>query len=99
MAAGLQPPADADHRVNVAVAADRMKQDVHDGVTGGAPGFLHTVITGGLGADGREAIVRRSALRRMPEVEDVARMVAFLLGEGGRNVTGTVMTVDAGNTA
>jgi hypothetical protein len=26
-------------------------------------------------------------------------MVEYLLGEGGRNVTGTVFTVDAGNTA
>jgi 3-oxoacyl-[acyl-carrier protein] reductase len=26
-------------------------------------------------------------------------MVEYLLGEGGRNITGTVLTVDAGNTA
>jgi 3-oxoacyl-[acyl-carrier protein] reductase len=26
-------------------------------------------------------------------------MVEYLLGEGGRNVTGTVFTIDAGNTA
>jgi 3-oxoacyl-[acyl-carrier protein] reductase len=25
--------------------------------------------------------------------------VEYLLGEGGRNITGTVLTVDAGNTA
>ena len=30
---------------------------------------------------------------------DVARSVEFLLGDGGRNITGTVMTIDAGNTA
>ncbi len=30
---------------------------------------------------------------------DVARAALYLLGEGGRNVTGTVLTVDAGNTA
>ena len=30
---------------------------------------------------------------------DVASMVEYLLGEGGRNITGTVLTVDAGNTA
>jgi 3-oxoacyl-[acyl-carrier protein] reductase len=35
----------------------------------------------------------------MPEAIDVAESVKFLLGEGGRNVTGTVITVDAGNTA
>jgi 3-oxoacyl-[acyl-carrier protein] reductase len=31
--------------------------------------------------------------------EDVAYMVEYLLGEGGRNVTGTMLIVDAGNTA
>jgi 3-oxoacyl-[acyl-carrier protein] reductase len=30
---------------------------------------------------------------------DVARSVEFLFGESGRNITGTVLTVDAGNTA
>jgi 3-oxoacyl-[acyl-carrier protein] reductase len=38
-------------------------------------------------------------LRRLPEPDDVARMVEYLLGDGGRNVTGTVLTIDAGNTA
>ncbi len=41
----------------------------------------------------------RSALRRLPDVDDVARMVEYLLGEGGRNITGSVQTIDAGNTA
>jgi 3-oxoacyl-[acyl-carrier protein] reductase len=35
----------------------------------------------------------------MPEPIDVANSVEFLLGEGGRNITGTVITIDAGNTA
>jgi 3-oxoacyl-[acyl-carrier protein] reductase len=35
----------------------------------------------------------------LPETDDVARMVEYLLGDGGRNVTGTVFTIDAGNTA
>jgi 3-oxoacyl-[acyl-carrier protein] reductase len=34
----------------------------------------------------------------MAEAEDVARSVEFLLGSGGRNITGIVLTVDAGNT-
>jgi 3-oxoacyl-[acyl-carrier protein] reductase len=34
----------------------------------------------------------------LPEVGDVARMVGYLLGEGGRNITGAVLTVDIGNT-
>ena len=64
-----------------------------------APGFIDTEMTAGLGDGGRDKIAARSALRRLAEAEDVARMVDFLLGDGGRNITGTVMTVDAGNTA
>ncbi len=64
-----------------------------------APGFIATEMTHDLSAEDRERIARRSALRRMAEIDDVARAVEFLLGEGGRNITGTVMTVDAGGTA
>jgi len=64
-----------------------------------APGFLDTELTKGLGEDGREQVVRRSALRRLADVEDVAAAVAYLMGDGGKNVTGSVLTVDAGNTA
>src|SRR5438445_816775 len=32
-------------------------------------------------------------------VDDVAHAVEFLLGDGAKNITGTVMTVDAGSTA
>jgi 3-oxoacyl-[acyl-carrier protein] reductase len=64
-----------------------------------APGFIDTELTQSLSGEGRERIVGRSALRRLPEAEDVAAMVEYLLGEGGRNITGTVLTVDAGNTA
>ena len=35
----------------------------------------------------------------MPEMEDVAHAVDFLFSDKARNITGTVMTVDAGNTA
>ena len=44
-------------------------------------------------------IVRRSALGRLAEIDDIANMVDFLFSEKARNITGTVMTVDAGNTA
>jgi 3-oxoacyl-[acyl-carrier protein] reductase len=64
-----------------------------------APGFIDTAMTEGLADDQRKRIVDRSALRRLAEVEDVANMTAFLIGETGRNITGTVMTVDAGSTA
>jgi len=64
-----------------------------------APGFIDTELTKGLAGEGRDRIAGRSALRRLAETDDVASMVEYLLGEGGRNITGTVMTVDAGNTA
>ena len=64
-----------------------------------APGFVDTKLTKSLDDDGRRRIADRSALRRLPEADDVASMVEYLLGEGGRNITGTVLTVDAGNTA
>ena len=64
-----------------------------------APGFVDTDLTHGLTNPQREQLVRRSALRRLAEVEDVANAVAFLLSDGSRNVTGTVLTVDAGSTA
>ena len=64
-----------------------------------APGFIATEMTHELGEGEREKIVRRSALKRMADPIDVARSIEFLLGDGGRNITGTVITVDAGNTA
>lgn len=64
-----------------------------------APGFIATELTQSLTDDGRKRIAGRSALRRLPEADDVASMVEYLLGEGGRNITGSVLTVDAGNTA
>ena len=64
-----------------------------------APGFIDTDMTQGLAGEDRQTVARRSALRRLAEVDDVANAVAYLLGDGGRNVTGTVLTVDAGSTA
>ena len=64
-----------------------------------APGFVDTEMTSGLTEEHREQIVRRSALRRLVEVDDIAAAVEYLLGDGARNITGTVITIDAGNTA
>ena len=64
-----------------------------------APGFIDTEMTRGLEGSERERVIGRSALRRLAAPEDIAAMAAFLMGEGGRNITGAVMTVDAGATA
>ena len=64
-----------------------------------APGFLDTEMTQGLDVDRREQVVRRTALRRLPDVDDIADAVEFLLGSKARSITGTVLTVDAGSTA
>ena len=64
-----------------------------------APGFIDTDMTHGMDEDHHARLVRRSPLRRLAEVDDVARGVEFLLGDGGRSITGTVLTVDAGSTA
>ena len=64
-----------------------------------APGFIDTDMTQDLTKTQRDQIARRSALKRLAEAVDVARSVEFLLGDSGRNITGTVLTVDAGNTA
>jgi 3-oxoacyl-[acyl-carrier protein] reductase len=64
-----------------------------------APGFIDTDMTQELNPGQRAQIARRSALRRMAQTEDVAAAVAYLLSDAARNVTGTVLTVDAGNTA
>jgi 3-oxoacyl-[acyl-carrier protein] reductase len=64
-----------------------------------APGFIDTEMTSEMEPGQREQIKRRSALRRMADVSDVAAAVEYLLSDGARNVTGTTLTVDAGNTA
>ena len=64
-----------------------------------APGFVATEMTHDLSGGQREQIMRRSALRRMADAQDVAGSVEFLLSEKARNITGITLTVDAGNTA
>jgi 3-oxoacyl-[acyl-carrier protein] reductase len=64
-----------------------------------APGFLDTEMTQGLDEAQRQQIARRSALGRLAAIDDVANAVEFLLSDGAQSITGTVVTVDAGNTA
>ncbi len=64
-----------------------------------APGFLDTDMTRGMDSEARGRIARRSALRRLTTVEEVADTVDFLVGASAASITGTVITVDAGATA
>jgi 3-oxoacyl-[acyl-carrier protein] reductase len=64
-----------------------------------APGFLDTEMTRGMEDEARARVARRSALKRLAGVEDVADAVEFLLGDKAASITGTVLTVDAGSTA
>src|SRR6202000_2209195 len=64
-----------------------------------APGFMDTEMTESMTDAQRDKIAARAALKRLVDVEDVANAVSFLMSDAARNITGTVMTVDAGNTA
>ncbi len=64
-----------------------------------APGFMTTDMTSSLNEEDHAKVMRRAALARLAEVEDVANAVGYLLGDSGRNITGTLLTVDAGATA
>ncbi len=64
-----------------------------------APGFMDTEMTASLKDTDRAKIASRSALRRLVDVEDVAGAVSYLMSDAAKNITGTTITVDAGNTA
>ena len=64
-----------------------------------APGFLDTEMTHGLAGEQRERVVRRSAMRRLAGIDDVADAVEYLLSDKAKSISGTVLTVDAGATA
>jgi 3-oxoacyl-[acyl-carrier protein] reductase len=61
-----------------------------------APGFLDTDMTK---ENETECIVHRSALKRLPRVDEVAEAVEFLVSDRANSITGSVLTVDAGTTA
>ncbi len=64
-----------------------------------APGFIDTEMTSDMSEDDRNRVANRSALKRLAGAEDVAAAVAYLMSDAARNITGTVLTVDAGATA
>jgi 3-oxoacyl-[acyl-carrier protein] reductase len=64
-----------------------------------APGLLETDMTGSMDATKREKIIRRSPLKRFAKVDEVASAISYLLSDAAAGMTGTVMTIDAGNSA
>ncbi len=61
-----------------------------------APGIVRTEMTASLPADAVAKAVGESALGTIGEPEDVAALVAFLLSDRARYITGEVIKVDGG---
>jgi 3-oxoacyl-[acyl-carrier protein] reductase len=61
-----------------------------------SPGYMPTEMSGGLTEEDLDRIRRRSPLNRLVTCEEVAGVVAFLLGPQGGGMTGAIIPVDAG---
>jgi 3-oxoacyl-[acyl-carrier protein] reductase len=61
-----------------------------------APGMVLTEMTLALSPELRQKALDESLLKKLPEVEDIAAAVLFLLSDAARMITGEVIRVDAG---
>ncbi len=61
-----------------------------------APGFIDTDMTRDLAEAQRQAMVERTAVRRMGSVDDVAAAVSFLASDAAGYITGEVLHVNGG---
>ena len=61
-----------------------------------APGMVLTELTLQLAPEFRQRALDEALLKQLPEVEDIAAAVAFLLSDDARMITGEVIRVDAG---
>jgi len=61
-----------------------------------APGFISTAMTENLDEKARQDLIRQIPLQRLGTPDDVAGVVAFLLGEEAAYVTGQVLNCDGG---
>jgi 3-oxoacyl-[acyl-carrier protein] reductase len=60
---------------------------------------METEMSASLQEGQRQAILRRTPLGRLVQVDEVAGAIAFLLGSDSEMITGEVLTVDGGSTA
>lgn len=63
------------------------------------PGFMKSEMTQGISEVKLKQILSRSPLQELVTFADVSQMVIYLLSDSGANITGTTITIDAGNTA
>jgi 3-oxoacyl-[acyl-carrier protein] reductase len=63
-----------------------------------APGYIETELTGSLPDKVKDQIRDQVPLGRFGELEEIAEVVAFLVGEGAGYVTGQTIAVDGGMT-
>jgi len=59
-------------------------------------GFMETAMSGKLSDEQRHKIYQRTALKKPTQPDSAAAMVAFLLNDGARSVTGQNIFVDSG---
>ncbi|MDX1695603.1 MAG: SDR family oxidoreductase [Ketobacteraceae bacterium] len=64
-----------------------------------APGYMETNMSAGINDTQLDQIRRRSALKRLAKTSEVASTVKYLLSDEAGAITGTILTIDAGNTA
>ncbi|QIN78949.1 3-oxoacyl-[acyl-carrier-protein] reductase [Rubrobacter marinus] len=61
-----------------------------------APGYVETELTGALSEEIKERILGQVPVGRFGEPEEIAEVVAFLVGDGAAYITGQTITVDGG---
>lgn len=64
-----------------------------------APGYMETEMSEGLTEVQLDTIVRRTPLKKLAKVDEVAGCASFLMGEDAAMMTGSVLTVDGGSSA
>ncbi|WP_419147784.1 SDR family NAD(P)-dependent oxidoreductase [Pseudoalteromonas 'SMAR'] len=65
-------------------------------VNGVAPGFIETPLVEHFSSEKKQQLIAATALKRLGKPEDVADVIAFLLSEQSRFITGQVIAVDGG---